>query len=861
MRRKDLPNLAIRAFLLALICAVVRDAGAAAPGATLRAISVSSSASATQLQLRIEGDFTYQALLATPDTLFIDITNASVDRIAKSGEWTGGLLTSYRLVQFTDATHRPVVRVHVEMKHHEAYQTERNRGGLRITFGDVSTAASATGTGQTAPAPPATETAKVAGNPQPPKPSAGPVEVSALFVSAGPEGEVHVDVDTAQPIPFRVLRLENPRRLVVDLNGAQKGFHQSSFSVPSPLANGVRVGQFQVKNPSVVRVVVDLSGDPIFDVHAQPGGIRIELKPRLVAGRSTGVSPVAAMHGQDAHATSAMHGQDAHATSVMHGQDAHATSVTKPAALADTKEIENAAPKHNAMASPADAKADSTTVDALPADKRPADYLKALPAGTEAREVAASPSLASTEPVPEAVAAANAARVLAGSSARNEGSAAEPVETQAAAQTSVSAVAPEQPHYSGEPISVNLKDVDLKDFFRLIHEISGLNIIVDPNVSGSVTMVLDNVPWDQALDIVLKDNGLSKTLEGNVLRIAKLETLASEQEVVSKLTSARAQAEPLVTRFIPLSYAKAMDIAGLLKTVAGGGALSSRGTAVVDNRTNTVIVTDVASQIPVVSAFVQKLDTKSKQVSIEARVIVATKHFERDLLSALNYGQFNPSGSVVTGGTTGTGSSATGNIPTTIPTPPGQTRVTLGQTSASGFGAFILSNEGARYFINAAIAAAENRADAKTLSNPMIITQNNIQGKVLQGVQIPIQTTINLTVSIQYVNAALQLQVTPQVTADGNVFLNIIVDNSTVGSVLTQAGPSINTQHAETQVLVPDGGTVVFGGITVNSVNTSAQYVPWIGNIPIIGHLFKNSQHITDNNELLFFVTPKILPG
>lgn len=839
MRRADVPTLAMRGLLLAFICAVARYGTAAtATGAALRAISVSSSGPATQLQLRIEGDFTYQTLFATPDTLFIDVTNATANRVAKSGEWSGGVLTSYRLVQFTDAAHRPVVRVHVEMRHHEAFHADRNDGGLLITFGDASTAASAPATPPAKINPPAAETASVAEKSQAAKAPAGPVEVSALFVSAGPDGAVHVDVDTTQPAPYHVVRLENPKRLVVDLNGARKAFHQSAFAVPSGLANGVRVGQFQAKNPAVVRVVVDLSGDPIFDVHARPGGIRIELKPRLAASHTA--SP--AVNTSVPATANVETPKPAQENSQPAPLEASA-SATKPAAPAPPDVVKR---EHAAV--------ESTTVVATHTD-----YQKALPAETGTKSVAATPTFASTEPAPEAVAAANAAKVIAESAPASV--VPSRPEVQGGGQTAGASAGAEQPHYSGEPISVNLKDVDLKDFFRLIHEISGLNIIVDPDVNGTVTLVLDNVPWDQALDIVMKDNGLGKTLEGNVLRISKMSTLTAEQEVVSKLASAQTASQPLVTRFIPLSYAKATDVATLIKTVAGGGALSSRGTAVMDTRTNTLIVTDVASQIPVVAEFIQKLDTKAKQVSIEARIIVATKHFERDLSSALNNGWVNKSSSTVTGAATGANASAQGNIPTTTSTSSTTPRVTLGQGNVSGFGAFVINNQGARYFINAMISAAEDREDAKTISNPMIITQNNTLGTIIQGVQIPIQTSINLTVTIQYVNAALTMSVTPQVTSDGNVFLNINVNNASVGAIFSQTGPSINTASATTQVLVPDGGTVVFGGITLQSENKSAQYIPWIGQIPVLGHLFKNTQHITDNNELLFFVTPKILPG
>jgi type IV pilus assembly protein PilQ len=410
--------------------------------------------------------------------------------------------------------------------------------------------------------------------------------------------------------------------------------------------------------------------------------------------------------------------------------------------------------------------------------------------------------------------------------------------------------------YTGEPISLNLKDVDLKDFFRLIHEISGLNIILDPNVTGSVTLVLDSVPWDQALDIVMKNNRLGKVLEGNVLRIAKIETLTAEQDSQTKLAAARMDAAPLVTVFRPINYAKAQDISTLLKSWAGGGALSRRGTVLVDVRGNTLIISDVASQIPIIENVVSKIDKKAKQVSIEARVVLATADFTRTLSSSLLGGFKN--NSTVTSGVQGSNSSITIPVPTSSQPFP---VTTVTNATASGFGVASVVNVGANYFINAAISAAEERDQAKTLSRPSIVTQNNVQGMVMQGVQVPIQTSINNTISVQYENATLQLTVTPQVTDDNNIFLIIMVNNASVGAVVSGAGPSINTQQATTQVLVPDGGTVVFGGITVTSRSKSATYIPLLGNIPVLGHLFKTSNNTDSDQELLFFVTPKILPG
>jgi type IV pilus assembly protein PilQ len=296
----------------------------------------------------------------------------------------------------------------------------------------------------------------------------------------------------------------------------------------------------------------------------------------------------------------------------------------------------------------------------------------------------------------------------------------------------------------------------------------------------------------------------------------------------------------------------------MIRSWVGGGALTKRGNILVDDRTNTLIVSDIQSQIPVVEAIITRLDRKAKQVSIEARIVLATTAFSRSLQALLTGGTINRSGTTVVAGVEGDPSSSV--TPKNTLTTPGP-NVTVSTPSSSGFGAIAISNAGARYIISAAIAAAETKSEAKTISRPSIVTQNNVPGMVQQGTQIPIQTTINNTISIQYVAATLQLTVTPQVTEDGNIFMIINVNNSSPGAVLTSAGPSINTQSATTQVLVPDGGTVVFGGVTVTSRTKSATYVPLLGNIPILGHLFKTSNVQDSDNELLFFVSPKVLPG
>lgn len=450
------------------------------------------------------------------------------------------------------------------------------------------------------------------------------------------------------------------------------------------------------------------------------------------------------------------------------------------------------------------------------------------------------------------------------------------------------------PKYTGEKISLNLKDVDLKDFFRLIHQISGLNIVVDSNVTGTVTVALDDVPWDQALEVVLTNNGLDKMLEGNVLRIARLDTLSAQAESRAKLAQAEAASSRLITVVRYLNFASAADV-NLNSTSSGGGQtqggvmgmtlipgvatilktmapsiLTRRGTVVADPRNNAVVISDVPSQVPVIEAVIDKLDHKARQISIEARIVLTTSDVVHQLQGSLMNFMRNPSGSVSGGGVTSSGASAQGTPPASqsgapvsnFPSSLGSLLPTITQTAPAGFGAYAISAQSGKYLISAAIAAAETNNQAKTISAPTIVTQNNIPGSVLQGTQIPVQTTVNNTVTTVYINATLTLLVTPQVTDDGHIFLNILVQNNSPGPVLTGTGsPEINTQAATTQVLVPDGGVVVFGGIKVTSNNSSVTQVPGLGSIPVLGNFFKSKSREQQQDELLFIVTPKILPG
>ena len=418
------------------------------------------------------------------------------------------------------------------------------------------------------------------------------------------------------------------------------------------------------------------------------------------------------------------------------------------------------------------------------------------------------------------------------------------------------------PKYTGEPISVNLKDVDLKDFFRLIHEISGLNVVLDPNVKGSLTIVLDDVPWDQALDIVLKNNELARQLDGNVLRIATVETLRKEAESRRAQQEAEALAieKVTVTRF--LSYAHSKDVVPTVKKF-----LTQRGDVISDDRTNALIIQDIPSIIPGIDRLLTQLDRKTQEVEIEARVVAATRSFARDIGTQFGFGWGNGPSAVGGASSVGTSPAIIGNTPNPmylVLGAKGATQIPLFSnlpvTSPSSGISFVNASNNVR--IDAILTLAESRGLLKILSRPRVVTQNNIQALVRQGVRVPIVTQAQLggPPTVSYVDAFLRLTVVPQITSEGTIFLNVDVENTTPDFGRTvQGNPTLITQQATTQVLVTDGGTVVIGGViqTNNSMNVSQ--VPVLGNIPALGNLFKRRTVTTSNQELIFFITPRII--
>jgi type IV pilus assembly protein PilQ len=421
--------------------------------------------------------------------------------------------------------------------------------------------------------------------------------------------------------------------------------------------------------------------------------------------------------------------------------------------------------------------------------------------------------------------------VLASFSAKDEP--ARPVAAQEAAQQAMAqagnaaatvaatpqAAAPAAPsRYTGEPISVNLKDVDLRDFFRLIHEISGLNVVLDPQVKGTLTIVLDEVPWDQALDIVLQNNGLDKQLHGNVLRIATLDTIKKEAETARDVRKAENDAQEMITVTRVLSYAKADTLKDTLKKF-----LTGRGDILADSRSNQLIIRDIPAVIPAIDNLIHQLDRKSQQVEIEARVVSATRSFAQDIGTEWGFAGTTTGGRSFYSGSPAVGASGV----TTTGVPPSPVGVTAGQTTGNGATAgiplnvnlgagvptsgFGFSHRSPNFAVDFFITAAEAKGVGKLLSKPRIVTQNNEKATVKQGVKIPIQTTINNTISVQYIDAVLKLEVTPQITAEGTIYMDVLVENTQIdqGIPRIQGVPALDTQSAESKITVADGATIV----------------------------------------------------
>ena len=813
--------------LLGILLPLLFVITAAAAGSQLTEVGIATADNATILTLHANGAFTHKEYRPSENLMLVDLADVSAASMDDRTQWVNlpGVV-SYRVVGYKGANEREVARLELTLAPRSRVAVEQQKNDLivRVSGSPVRSAGA-----------PQLENPKNASH------GSSPATVQRVNVIRAKNG-INVEIVASGALDPKATRLSHPERIVIDLPNAVPLLRQHNISVNSAEVKSVRMSQYQAQ-PPVTRVVVDLGSAREYELLPDGKKVVVQLHAPLSATLASALPANQTTNAVDAPS---------------------AATPTESKVAGKASDLVVVEPAFHQVAAK-----DSTPTSQL----------------AHAEPVAAKGSTPAPHPAhPEAVASARVP-------AANSLAAAKPeftlMPTSASLQPQVSNLSFQQqaapapapgpvsrPKYTGEPISVNLKDVDLKDFFRLVHEISGLNVVLDPSVKGSLTIVLDDVPWDQALDIVLKNNGLDRQLEGNVLRIATVETLRKEADARRAQVEAQALAvdKITVTRF--LSYAHSKDVVGTLKKF-----LSARGDVVSDDRTNSLIIDDIPSTIPRIDELIAKLDRKTQEVEIEARVVAATRSFARDIGVQVAAGWGNASTTV--GGSQPNSPIQQGYVfpppyftSPVVPVPtitPGQA---IPVTSASiplfsnlpavggGTSGLSASYLGSTYRLDVILTMAESRGLLKILSRPRVVTQNNIQALVRQGVRLPIVTQAQLggPPTVSYVDAFLRLTVTPQITAEGTIFLNVDVENTVPDFGRTiQGNPTLVTQQATTQVLVTDGGTVVIGGViqTQNSVNV--KQVPLLGSIPLLGNLFKERSVSTQTQELIFFITPKIL--
>jgi type IV pilus assembly protein PilQ len=437
--------------------------------------------------------------------------------------------------------------------------------------------------------------------------------------------------------------------------------------------------------------------------------------------------------------------------------------------------------------------------------------------------------------------------------------------------------------YTGERLTLNFQDIETRAVLQLLADASGQNIVVSDSVQGSVTLRLQNVPWDQALDIVLRTKGLDKRRNDNVIIVAPTEELAAREKAELAAHADVQDLAPLRSEYLQVNYAKATDLANLIKSqggTGGSGMLSKRGTVSVDERTNTLLLQDSSDRLDDIRRLVGTLDIPIRQVQIEARIVIVNDDFTRELgvragftgnVANGNDGLFATSGSAESVDTTL--ESALDNLaggsasPYPVEVPTGNAalnryNVNLPAANPAGKLAFMLL--GSDYIVDLEISAAQNEGRGEVISTPRVITANQREASIEQGVEIPYQESASSgATTIQFKKAVLALKVTPQITPDNRIILDLNVKKDSVGQVIVggagQQVPSIDTREITTSVIVNDGQTVVLGGILETERRETEKKVPYIGDIPGLGRLFKTTSKTNNKDELLIFVTPKIL--
>ncbi len=695
------------------------------------------------------------------------------------------------------------------------------------------------------------------------------------------DSKLTVTVATDRMLTPREFLIDNPARLVLDFPNTRNAIPVSQLPVKASPVTRIRIHQYQAEPTPIARMVFELAdGCGAHQITTDRESVRLVFQNTPAKPNLSASAPAAGLPARKGDHVSR---PPERATTSSIIPSAVAAPVEKSAPRADSAGkgaipgAKASAPLNISNPGPALARAEFAS---------PAPSKDIRPAAVESlakKPSAAKPSVRSSEQKPAfpKVELPTAAVVPLETPAPSQRAAVLPPSTAAPLNTT----SPVPSRFSGQPLTLDLIDIPLVDFFRLMSEEGGINIVMDPEIKGRVSIKVVKVPWDQIFESVLTNNSLDKQVEGPVVRIARKATLQDEAKQQESLKKANLLAADLETRIKRLNYAKANSLIKALedqKTV--------RGTIVVEDRTNSLILTDIPNSINKLVSLIEALDVPQPQVEIEARIVSATRDFARDIgiqfgfvdgnLQRVTVGGPNTFGTI--GGTrpsaTPVSTFAAGNLSSgrgasddsasesaaistgTSSSNKGNYNVNLPATKAFGGVGISIGNIFDTFLLDAAITAGESKGLAKLISQPKVTAQNNSPAVITQGLRFPVQIVANNTITVQFQNAALTLTVTPQITYEGNIVLDLKVENNTpdFGRSVNNI-PSIRTSESTTRVLVSDGGTTVIGGILIDDEATQEDKVPGLGSLPLVGNLFRRTSVSRSTQEVLFFVTPRVI--
>lgn len=804
-------------------------AAAAAPSAlSLTAVDVETSPS-PRLILRTSGSPVYASYSRQPDLFVIDLTGTSKDAAVVVPATLPASVSAVNVEEVTEMGVR-LTRVSVHLATPASLQAAVEGNSVAVALPATAVAQSApadtTPTATITPAAPAPMAAAIA-EPTPavsepavttePIPSR-PATALKTIQTAGRGDGLAINLNTNGDVRYNAFKLDKPARLVIDLQGVHDKLAKNVISVADAPVHRIRVSQFKSSPEPVTRVVLDLSDSTAYHVVKSGDGLRVSFGALTAATESSATVAVSApaVESRAAETPAAPAPVKTAAVDVPSQVPAIAENATT------WKMPESSTPHARSVIN-----AQSAQPAPVPATRKPRSTGSAVKPATSAATVPATANnedvftdAQGTQPLPSGNPPA-----LTGSLSGRTLTAGEKV-------------------YTGEPISLNLKDADIKDVIRTFAQLTGLNIAVDPGVTGSVTVDFVDVPWDQALEIILRQNNLSYVLEGNVMRIGTTDRLSQEATSSRKLEEENRLNVTLQTVSFKLSYARATEVAGLLRDIA-----SPRAKIIVDGRTNQLIISEIPGYLQTIRSLIESVDVATRQVVIEARIVETSKTFLQQ------YG-FNWSFKSRLDPSLGTG---TGLIfPNRVDTVGGPFNFGPGNPVLS----FSLTDVLGTFTLDLALSALEQEGLVRVISAPRVMTQDNTAAEIQSGFQIPYQTRVNFTTTIAYVDATLRLSVTPQITEAGTVIMDIQVQKNEPDTGLAIAGGSgvpLSTRQAKTRLMVRDGGTSVIAGIYQTKENNGQSRLPVLGQLPFIGALFRSHDISSTHDELLIFITPRIV--